>query len=149
MNQIHMTLIALLCSLIVMATALAHGTEKSHKRTDTQDGIDVALQWLKLVDEKNYQTSWETAAPEFQDAVSQEEWDKTVSKLRTAMGPLKERRLFHDRFTPVLPGVPDGEYIVLRFVTTFENKQNAMETVSLKRGEQEDRTWKVAGYFIQ
>ena len=149
MNQIHMILLALFCSLVLAATGMAHGTGKSQIRKEIQDGINAAECWLRLVDEKEYKASWQTASPVFRDAVTLEEWAKTVSKLRTFMGQLKERRLFKDRFTPTLPGIPDGQYIILRFVTTFKNKQCAMETVSLKREESGDRAWKVAGYFIQ
>lgn len=149
MTRIQMMLVALLCTLALTATGTARDTEKPRAQKEIQEGIDAAELWLGLVDNKDYQASWDAAAPVFQEAVSKEEWDKTLSKLRTAMGPLKERRLFYERFTPVLPGLPDGHYIILQFATTFENKQNAVETVSLKRAADHDMPWQVAGYFIR
>lgn len=146
MNQVHIFLIAFLCSLVFAATATAHVTETPHTHHKNQEGIDTAGLWLKLVDEEKYNASWQTAARVFKDAVTSGQWVKTVSGIRSAMGPVIERRLFHDRFTTALPGMPDGEYIIIRFVTGFKNKQSAVETVSLVK---ENDTWKVAGYFIK
>ncbi|MCG8684087.1 MAG: DUF4019 domain-containing protein [Desulfobacterales bacterium] len=146
MNQIPILIIALICSLFMAATSTAHVTETPHAHSANQEGIDTAELWLKMVDEEKYSASWKTAAKVFKDAVTPEQWVKTVSGVRSALGPVLERSLFHDRFTTTLPGMPDGEYIIIRFVTKFENKQSAVETVSLKK---EGQTWKVAGYFIK
>jgi hypothetical protein len=42
--------------------------------------------------------------------------------------------------------VPDGEYEVVQFETSFANKAAAVETVVLSR---EKSGWKVDGYFIR
>jgi hypothetical protein len=46
-----------------------------------------------------------------------------------------------------LPGAPDGEYVVIQFETSFENKKSAIETVTpmieINGG------WRVSGYFIK
>ncbi len=31
-----------------------------------------------------------------------------------------------------LPGAPDGEYVVIEFITSFSNKKSAIETVTPK-----------------
>ncbi len=146
MNQIQILLIAFICSLFFAATSTAHVTETPHAHSENQEGVDTAELWLKLVDDEKYSASWKTAAKVFKDAVTPEQWVKTVSGIRSAMGKVYERRLFHDRFTTTLPGMPDGEYIIIRFVTKFKNKQSAVETVSLMK---EKNSWKVAGYFIK
>ena len=46
-----------------------------------------------------------------------------------------------------LPGAPDGEYVVLQFDTSFEQKAAAVETVTTIR--EKDGTWHVGGYFIR
>jgi hypothetical protein len=45
------------------------------------------------------------------------------------------------------PGAPAGEYIVIKYDTTFDQKQGMVETVALIK--QDDGTWRVAGYFVQ
>jgi hypothetical protein len=46
-----------------------------------------------------------------------------------------------------MPGAPDGEYVVVQFDTTFENKQTALESVVMMK--QSDGSWRVAGYRIK
>jgi hypothetical protein len=45
-----------------------------------------------------------------------------------------------------LPGAPDGEYVVIRFKTEFENKKEAYETVTPMKDK--DGEWRVSGYYI-
>jgi len=45
-----------------------------------------------------------------------------------------------------LPGAPDGQYVVLRFETSFDNKAKAIETVTPML---DDGTWRVSGYYVQ
>ena len=146
MNRMYMYFITVFCSLFFIGITFAHVTDTPHSHDKNQEGIDTAELWLKLVDDEKYSASWKTAAQIFKDAVKPEQWVETISGVRSAMGPVLNRRLFHDRFTTTLPGMPDGEYIIIRFVTEFKNKQSAVETVSLMKDEQ---TWKVAGYFIK
>jgi hypothetical protein len=46
-----------------------------------------------------------------------------------------------------LPGAPDGEYVVIQFATSFENKKSAIETVTPMLDS--DGEWRVSGYFIK
>jgi hypothetical protein len=56
------------------------------------------------------------------------------------------RDVISSDYHTTLPGAPDGEYIVIRFKTAFENKSESIETVTqIKDGDQ----WKVSGYFIK
>jgi hypothetical protein len=45
-----------------------------------------------------------------------------------------------------LPGVPDGEYVVIQFSTVLEKKAAATETVTPMKGP--DGHWRVSGYYI-
>ncbi len=46
-----------------------------------------------------------------------------------------------------LPGAPDGEYVVIQYRSEFENKSNAVETVTPMRDA--DGEFRVSGYFIR
>lgn len=131
----------------ICVSAAAHGTGSDHTHKENENGIETAKVWLKLVDRKNYNASWQTAAAYFKSVVAQDQWETTITAVRQPLGPLLERRLFHDRYTATLPGMPDGEYLVLRFVTKYENKQSAVETVTVMKDDKD--TWRVAGYFIK
>ena len=46
-----------------------------------------------------------------------------------------------------LPGAPDGEYVVIQYATTFENKKSAIETITPMLDG--DGKWRVSGYYIK
>jgi hypothetical protein len=50
-------------------------------------------------------------------------------------------------FARALPGAPDGEYVVVKYRTRFEHKEQAEETVVPMRDR--DGVWKVSGYFVK
>ncbi len=134
-------------SLCIMGTAFAHGTGKDHKHTENETAIESAEIWLKFVDAQKYNASWQTAAQLFKNAVTSDQWEGTVRAVRAPLGKLIERHLFHDKFITTLPGMPDGEYVLLRFVTQYEHKQSAVESVTLMKDEYGN--FRVAGYFIK
>ena len=57
------------------------------------------------------------------------------------------RTLKYKKYTTALPGAPDGEYVVLQFETSFQNKKFAMEKVTPMRDR--DGKWRVSGYYIK
>jgi hypothetical protein len=57
------------------------------------------------------------------------------------------RELKSKQYTKTLPGAPDGEYVVIQYKTTFENKKSAIETVIPML--EKDGRWRVSGYYIK
>ena len=51
------------------------------------------------------------------------------------------------QFCRTVPGAPDGEYVVIQFETSFENKKSAVETVTPMRDK--DGRWRVSGYYVK
>jgi len=47
----------------------------------------------------------------------------------------------------VAPGAPDGEYVVIQYDSSFENKTEAVETVTPMLDP--DGVWRVSGYYIR
>ena len=106
-----------------------------------------AEQWLALIDASNFAGSWETAAPLFQKAVSQADWEKALKSVRVPLGALGSRKLKSAKYTKTVPEAPDGEYVILQFETDFAEKKGAVETVTPMLDA--DGKWKVAGYYIK
>ena len=69
------------------------------------------------------------------------------SGVRAPLGKLVSRELASKQYATELPGAPDGEYVIIQFATSFENKKTAVETITpmLAPGG----SWKVSGYFIK
>ena len=121
--------------------ALAAGQDEQE-----QQAVQAAEAWLALVDSGSYAESWDVASPMFQDAVTREGWESSLNQVRKPLGDLNSRELATAEFTANLPNAPKGEYVVIRFQTSFENLEAAVETVvPMKTG---DGVWKVSGYFI-
>jgi hypothetical protein len=112
-----------------------------------KEAVSAARSWLTLVDTGRYAESWKEAASYFQNAVSEQNWETSLTGVRTPLGRLVRRKLIKSQETASLPGAPDGPYVVMRFSTAFENKKSAMETVTFML--ERDGKWRAAGYFIK
>ena len=103
--------------------------------------------WLALVDQGKYDQSWEEAARLFKGAVTKEKWREAASAVRAPLGKLVSRKLKSRQHSKTLPGAPDGEYVVIQYDSSFENKTEAVETVTPMLDP--DGVWRVSGYYIR
>jgi hypothetical protein len=109
--------------------------------------VTSAEAWLGLIDRGQFDASWDSAAPLFQQAISRDMWGATLKKVRLPLGDVVSRRVKSAEARTSLPGAPDGKYVVVQFETSFKNKQDAIETVTPMQGA--DGTWKISGYYIR
>ena len=123
-------------------TSLMAGNETAKK-----EALESAEAWLELVDTGEYAKSWEAAAKYFRDAVTEEQWKQALGSVRTPLGKVLSRKLKSKQYATSLPGAPDGEYVVIQFQTSFENKKESVETITPMR--EKDGNWGVSGYFIK
>jgi hypothetical protein len=100
-----------------------------------------------LVDAGNYTVSWQTACEYFKAAVTQDQWPQTLQAVRTPLGALVSRKLSIKTYSTSLPGMPDGEYVVIQYETSYQNKKSAIETITPMLDK--DGQWRVAGYYIK
>lgn len=117
------------------------------QESPTKAAQSSAETWLSLIDNKSYAASWDTAATLFKNAITRDKWEASVRAARTPFGALKMRSLKSATSTTTLPGVPDGEYVVFQFNTSFEQKAAAVETATTVR--EKDGTGHVGGYFMK
>ena len=139
-RTIQFSAMVVLVGLLTVASSQAHGPS-------TRAAQASAEAWLSLVDNQGYAASWDAAASLFRTAVGQEQWKAAAQAARAPLGPLRSRALKSATYATTLPGAPDGEYVVLQFDATFEQKSAAVETVTTIR--ETDGTWHVGGYFIK
>ena len=109
--------------------------------------ISEALKWLTEIDEGKYGASWNDAAEYFKNAVKKEQWVHSLESVRKPLGNLISRELNNAVYKTSLPGVPDGQYMVIQFQASFENKKSATETVTPMLDK--DGNWRVSGYYIK
>jgi hypothetical protein len=103
--------------------------------------------WLQLVDDGKYAASWKNASTLFKSSKSESDWIKNMKANRSPLGSMKSRHIATAHAAKSLPDVPDGDYVIVQFYTTFEHKALALETVTAVK-EQDDR-WRVSEYLIK
>ena len=109
--------------------------------------VAAAEEWLTMVDDGKYVESWKEAAQYFKNAVKQEQWEQSLQAVRNPLGKLISRQVESKTYMTSLPGAPDGEYVVIQFMSSFENKKSAIETVTPMMDK--DAKWRVSGYYIR
>src|ERR1039457_4734432 len=106
-----------------------------------------AESWLALVDAGKYANSWQETASLFKAHVSKEQWQTMMPASRDPLGKMISRKLKSATYAKTLPGVPDGDYVVIQYDSIFEHKQSAVETITPMLDK--DGQWRVSGYFIK
>lgn len=105
-----------------------------------------ALDWLKLVDNSQYQQSWIESSSLFQEQVSEQTWLGAMNSIRAPLAKVNSRKKISEEEMQSPPNAPAGEYVVFQFKTSFANKDDAIETVTVVK---QDMQWRVVGYFIK
>jgi len=134
--------LTLMFSIPVVALAGPKPEEIAVQRAQT-----AAEAWLTLVDQSQYEQSWDQAAKLFKGAVTREKWAEAAKGVREPLGKLVARRLSTAKYAESLPGAPDGKYVIIQYDTSFESKKSAVETVTPMLDP--DGAWRVSGYFVK
>lgn len=100
-----------------------------------------ARQWLALVDQGRWDDSYRATGSAFRKLNTSQTWAKVSEQVRTPLGAVVSRTLLSQEN---LPAPPRG-YEVVKFRTSFANRADAIETVTLDR---EGGQWRVVGVMI-
>ena len=134
-------------SLLVLFLLLSVGVVAAGDSEKEKAAVSAAEEWLTMVDDGKYVESWKEAAQYFKNAVKQEQWEQSLQAVRNPLGKLISRQVESKTYMTSLPGAPDGEYVVIQFKSSFENKKSAIETVTPMMDR--DAKWRVSGYYIR
>ena len=153
-REFSMKTVLVICVLVGVVFASPHifaqerpKGEAQAQPTAEQMAQQVSERWLDLVDSADYAASWKAAAAVFQAAVTEEKWAATMKEVREPLGKVGIRKLQSATYTTLLPGVPQGDYVMILYETSFEHKPTSQETVIVSR--EKDKVWRVAGYYIK
>ena len=136
----------MLC-LVIVGLVLSGGIGMAGDAGKETAAVSAAEKWLAAIDAGQYAASWNEAAEFFKNAVKPEQWEQSMQAARKPLGKLLSRKVQTKIYRTSLPGAPDGEYVLIKFETSFENKNKAIETVTPMMDK--DGTWRVSGYYIQ
>jgi hypothetical protein len=138
MLRILLRLAAALCMMCVAGSALAQDPRTIAVQTAARD-------WLEIVDTGNAKAAWNAAAKRFRTTLSEPLWTDEINKEQARLGKMKRRTVGPTRFQSKIPGLPDGQYAQILFRTSFANKSDGIESLTLER--ESDAVWRVIGYF--
>ena len=143
--MLRTALCTIACVMFGMNTFAADDADK--KKTEKEDAaVAVAEKWLALVDEGKYGDGWKEGSEVFRGAINQEDLEKALQAARKPLGKLVSRKVKDKMYATELPGAPDGEYVVIQFDTSFENKKTSVETITQMLDNY--GKWLVSVYFI-
>lgn len=131
-------LICLLFTLIGTSVGCGSGDEDA--------AIEVATQWLELLDAGEVAKSWEQSSVVFRNNLSIDEFKKSIQDSRGPLGKLMSRQVRNAQAAHSLPNAPRGRYVIVQFDSVFANHPAMVETVTTKF---EGSGWRVLGYRIR
>lgn len=100
-----------------------------------------ARDWLAIVDAGRWEESWRATAASFRSMNTVQAWTDASEQGRVPLGAMLSRA---DLSVESVPAPPRGLEMV-KFRTSFANRPDVVETVSLVR---EGQAWRVVGYWI-
>ena len=133
--------------LVVVLSISVFGCAAKMNPDDEAAALKATRQWLTLMDAEKYAESWREAAIFLQQAVTEDEWLKSMELVRTPMGKVVSRELIKNRFRTLFSKAPKGKYFVIEFKTVFTKNDSASELVTQML--EEDGRWRVAGYHLE
>jgi aspartokinase-like uncharacterized kinase len=143
-HQVKIHLALIFTSFLLIVVPVLNKTPSQHV---AEQSISAASQFLFLVDTEEYAKSWDVASDALKSILSKQVWHDEITRLRSLLGPILERVEHDIAYTSYAKDVPEGEYVVMTFVSRFALKERVIETVTLMLGDNNE--WQVAGYHFK
>jgi hypothetical protein len=140
-------------TIVLKPNLATNPTEKPPIVTDQQraeaekKAVEAAEPWLKLLDKGQYSQSWEVSAEYLKAVADRRNWIKMLNAIRKPFGDVVSRELKSKQFTTTLPGMPDGQYVVIEYQSSFAKRKSIIETVTPMLDK--DKKWRVSGYYVK
>lgn len=103
--------------------------------------VRAARDWLGMVDAGLWAASWRATGAAFRSLNTVDAWTRASEQVRVPLGAVISRS---DLSQETVPTPPYGAELV-KFRTSFANRANVVETLTLVR---EGRAWRVVGYLL-
>jgi hypothetical protein len=139
-------LAVLFCAIsVLLAGCAAQSTARSERRADEHEARMAALNWLKLLDEGDYEEAFEWEALDFRISRTQKQFVRYMQARRQPFGRTLGRSVIGAAALKKLVGLPEGHYESIIFKTAFEQKSPTAERVILVK---QGHGWRVIDYRI-
>ncbi len=132
--------------MILAAVAVTGGSSLAAPKPE-EEAQKATEKWLSLVDSGKYEEAWKASSTYSQAAIKLELMQRSLTEVRKPLGDVVSRKLKSVEFAKSFPDLPDGEHVILHFITSFKNKSNIVEMVVSTK--EKSGAWKNSGYFIK
>jgi hypothetical protein len=105
-----------------------------------------ALGFLGYLDHGRFADSYAYTGMLIRTQLDRAAFAKQLEKARAGTGAMLTRSLIDVSYTTTVPGAPEGQYVLLHYGSSFANRQEAVETVTLDFAK---GYWRVVGYYIK
>lgn len=135
---------SLILGLLALAAAPQTATTSQPAAAEATDPavVDAARRFVALIDESRWNDSYQATAASFRKLNTLQVWSAASEQVRKRFGATVSRTLLSQEEVPA----PPHGYQVVKFRTSFANKADAIETVSLDR---ENGQWRVVGIYVE
>jgi Protein of unknown function (DUF4019) len=105
-----------------------------------------ALGFLGYLDHGRFADSYAYTGMLIRAQMDREAFASQIEKTRLGVGALQARELIDAGYATSVPGAPEGQYVVLHYHSSFANRPDAVETLTLAFAK---GYWRVSGYYIK
>jgi DNA-binding CsgD family transcriptional regulator len=123
------------------ASNAASGETTAPLAVGESEVVRSAREWLELGDQGRWKDGWLGTATSFRKSNTAEKWAEVAQQVRVPLGAVISRTALSQESVPAPPAGVE----VVKFRTSFANKADVIETVSLAR---EGSDWKVVGIYL-
>lgn len=110
-----------------------------------QDAKTASDLWLTFLDKEKYEESWDNSSTLFRLAMNKDAWKTLMNNTRKSFGNANSRKVLDVRTATKPHGLPEGNYVVMFYKTSFAHKASAYELVTLVL---ENGKWQVLTYQV-
>ena len=121
--------------------APSYGKTTAPLAVSESEVVRSARDWLVLGDQGRWKDGWLATATSFRKLNTVEKWAEVAQQVRVPLGAVVSRTALSQESVPAPPAGVE----VVKFRTSFANKADVIETVSLAR---EGSDWKVVGIYV-
>jgi len=114
---------------------------------ETTPALEDAQSFLELIDAGNFPQAWWEGSELLHLNSELDDWVESSRIRHDLFGEFSERRVKTFSVRSSYPGLPDGEYAILLFDSSFEHKQAALEMLVMVKDPYGG--WKVVSYRLR
>lgn len=138
--------LALLLLFLACVTASPARAQSATPHAGAKQAAQTAAQsWLEMIDDDDYDESWDEASALLQKQIEREKWIQEGRELRKTVKTLSGRTRTMVQYRDSIQHAPsDGPFVILKYRSTSEEGRFEELLLTVR----EDDTWKVAGYQV-